>query len=155
MATVRSPLAEDARKIVGEALQGALIDLIDLSLIAKQAHWNIIGPNFRSVHLQLDEVVKKARKHMDVIAERAVAIGVNPDGRAATVANTSDVRPIEAGYIQDEKVVGIMTDTLWGIAARFRDRVIATDEPDPVSQDLLIAVSEDLEQQHWMFEAMK
>ena len=48
MSVVKSPLSEQARKTVGEALQGSLVDLIDLSLLAKQVHWNVIGPRFRS-----------------------------------------------------------------------------------------------------------
>jgi starvation-inducible DNA-binding protein len=54
MTVVKSPLPQQARKAVGEALQGALVDLVDLSLLGKQVHWNIIGPRFRSIHLQLD-----------------------------------------------------------------------------------------------------
>ena len=82
MSVVKSPLSEEDLKLVGEALQGALVDLVDLSLVAKQVHWNVVGPRFRSVHLQLDEVVSTARKHSDTVAERASAIGVTPDGRA-------------------------------------------------------------------------
>ena len=89
MATVTSALPDEARRTTGDALQGALVDLIDLSLLGKQAHWNLRGRNFRSVHLQLDEVVDLARAHMDTVAERAVAIGVNPDGRPRTVADTA------------------------------------------------------------------
>ena len=48
---ITSPLADDDRDAVGAVLQATLVDL---SLIGKQAHWNVIGKNFRSVHLQLD-----------------------------------------------------------------------------------------------------
>ncbi|NED90608.1 DNA starvation/stationary phase protection protein, partial [Streptomyces sp. SID11233] len=72
------PLAEADLKIVSDALQGALVDLVDLSLVAKQIHWNVIGPRFRSVHLQLDDVVDSARTHMDEVAERASTLGVSP-----------------------------------------------------------------------------
>ena len=78
---------------VGDALQGALVDLVDLALVAKQVHWNVVGPRFRSVHLQLDEVVTSARTHSDVVAERASALGVTPDGRAATVASARAIPP--------------------------------------------------------------
>lgn len=88
---IKSPLPDTDRKVVGEALQGALVDLVDLSLVAKQLHWNVVGARFRSVHLQLDEVVALARLHADTVAERAAAIGVSPDGRAKTVADTSGI----------------------------------------------------------------
>jgi starvation-inducible DNA-binding protein len=61
MATVKSPLAGDVQKTAGEALQGALVDLIDLSLTGKQAHWNVTGRGFKMVHEHLDEVVAGVR----------------------------------------------------------------------------------------------
>jgi starvation-inducible DNA-binding protein len=155
MATITSPLPSDAKKVVGECLQGALIDLIDLSLVAKQAHWNLLGPHFRSLHLQLDDIVDISRKHMDVVAERAVAIGVNPDGRSATVARDSSLHQPDYGYIQDTKVVEMFTDLLDGVVKRMRDRVTQTEEPDPGTQDLLIEAAQDLEQQHWMIQAQR
>ena len=51
-------------------LQAVLVDLLELQNQAKQAHWNLVGPHFRSIHLELDEVVDTAREHADTIAER-------------------------------------------------------------------------------------
>src|SRR5215211_391917 len=45
---VTSTLSADAQKVTCEALQDAVVDLIDLSLLAKQAHWNLLGRNFRN-----------------------------------------------------------------------------------------------------------
>jgi starvation-inducible DNA-binding protein len=155
MHKVKSALPEDARRVTGQALQDSLIDLIDLSLTAKQAHWNLTGRHFRSIHLQLDEVVALARKHMDIVAERAVAIGVNPDGRVRTVTERTKVPQLDAGYQQDDKVIATITNILAEMVQRFRDRVAATDAPDPVTQDLLITATQDLEKQHWMFEVQQ
>jgi starvation-inducible DNA-binding protein len=155
MSTVKSPLPDDARKATGTALQESLVDLIDLHLLAKQAHWNLKGRNFRSIHLQLDEVVDLAREHADTLAERAAAIGVNPDGRARTVADSTKVRQLDAGYLQDDKAVAATTDILAEMSKRFRERIKTTDETDRVTQDLLISVAQDLEKQHWMFEAQR
>ncbi|HZE31541.1 MAG TPA: DNA starvation/stationary phase protection protein, partial [Actinoallomurus sp.] len=155
MNKVKSPLSDDARKVTGDALQDALVDLIDLGLVAKQAHWNLTGRNFRSVHLELDKVVEIARNHTDVVAERAVAIGVNPDGRVRTVADSTRLGQLDAGHLQDDKVVAAMTDLLAEIIRRFRAHIEATDETDLVSQDLLIAATRELEEQHWMFEVQR
>jgi starvation-inducible DNA-binding protein len=153
MAAVKSPLSDEALKVTGDALQGSLIDLIDLSLLAKQAHWNLTGRNFKVVHEHLDEIVALARAGQDDVAERAVAIGLNPDGRARTVADRTALAQLEAGYLADDKVVAAITDILAQIIARFRERIEATDEPDQVTQDLLISISAQLEKQHWMFQA--
>jgi starvation-inducible DNA-binding protein len=153
MHPVKSPLAEEARKTTGEVLQGTLVDLIDLSLQAKQAHWNLVGPRFRSIHLQLDEVVATARKHTDIVAERAVTIGVNPDGRSATVARQTELPQLDPGYLQDDKAVAAFIDRYHSIIERIRKRISATEETDLVTQDLLIDVAADLEKQYWMFQA--
>ncbi|WP_067461734.1 Dps family protein [Actinomadura macra] len=153
MAAVKSPLTETAQKVTGNALQGALVDLIDLALVAKQAHWNLTGRNFKVVHEHLDEIVDLARQGQDDVAERAVAIGVNPDGRARTVADRTELPQLEAGYLADDKVVAAITDALAQIIARFRERIAETDESDPVTQDLLIGLAAELEKQHWMFQA--
>jgi starvation-inducible DNA-binding protein len=153
MTVVKSPLPDQNRKLVGEALQGALVDLVDLSLLAKQVHWNIIGPRFRSIHLQLDEVVAIARAASDTVAERASALGVSPDGRAGTVSRTSGIDTVTDGWVKDDEVVGIMVAALDAVITRMRERITATDEPDPVTQDILIQITADLEKEHWMFQA--
>ncbi|MFI9154268.1 Dps family protein [Streptomyces sp. NPDC053367] len=153
MYVVKSPLSDADLKTVSEALQGALVDLVDLSLVAKQIHWNVVGPRFRSVHLQLDEVVATARTHSDTVAERASALGVSPDGRAATVASGSGIGSVPGGWVRDGDAVGVLVDALGAVIGRMRERVAATGEADPVSQDIFIGITADLEKHHWMFQA--
>lgn len=153
MSVVKSPLSETDLKSVGEALQGALVDLVDLSLVAKQVHWNVVGPRFRSVHLQLDEVVDTARQHSDTVAERASAVGVNPDGRSATIARTTAIDSVPEGWVKDVDAVRTLVDALGIVIGRMRERIEVTADPDPVSQDILIALTADLEKHAWMFQA--
>jgi starvation-inducible DNA-binding protein len=153
MAGVKSSLSDGDQKVVGEALQGALADLVDLSLVAKQVHWNVVGPRFRSVHLQLDEVVDTARQYTDAVAERSSAIGVAPDGRAGTVSRTSVISEVPQGWITDVDAVRILVDGLGAVVMRIRERITATAVPDPVTQDLLIGAAADLEKHAWMFQA--
>lgn len=146
-------MTPEDRKVTGEALQSALVALIGLSLQSKQAHWNVVGPNFRPVHLHLDEVVDTAREHTDTLAERAVAIGVSPDGRAETVAREATSAPFGTGAVKDTEVIKKMTKLLSEVIMRLREGIGETEESDPVSQDLLIAACHDLEKHHWMFAA--
>ncbi|GHH37637.1 Dps family protein [Streptomyces candidus] len=153
MSVVKSTLPEADLKTVGEALQGALVDLVDLSLVAKQVHWNVVGPRFRSVHLQLDDVVASARLHSDSVAERASALGINPDGRAATVSSSSAIQETPTGWIKDTDAVRILVDALGAVILRMRERIEATEGPDAVTQDLIIGLTADLEKHAWMFQA--
>lgn len=38
-----------------------MLELVDLTLIGKQLHWNVVGPLFRPLHLYLDELVDEWR----------------------------------------------------------------------------------------------
>ncbi|MFF2655087.1 Dps family protein [Streptomyces sp. NPDC058045] len=153
MYVVKSPLPDADQKIVAEALQGALVDLVDLSLVAKQVHWNVIGPRFRTVHLQLDDVVATARQYSDTVAERTSALGVPPDARASTVAAQSGIDQVTDGWIKDAEAVEVLVHALSAVITRMRERIQATDKPDPVTQDIFIGLTADLEKHHWMFQA--
>ncbi|MDR0432822.1 MAG: DNA starvation/stationary phase protection protein [Bifidobacteriaceae bacterium] len=133
-------------------LQAALVDLIDLTLLAKQAHWNVHGPRFRSVHLELDEVEAELREAQDLIAERMAAIGGNPDGRAVTVQATSKVADIGAGPVTDSDAVSQFAERLDGLARRIEAQVGDLDV-DPASQDIAISTIQVLDKAAWMFRA--
>ncbi|GAA3149158.1 Dps family protein [Streptomyces echinatus] len=153
MTVVRSTLPEEALGVTGTALQETLVDLLGLSLVGKQAHWNVVGPRFRSIHLQLDEVVATARDHSDTVAERAAALGVSPDGRPETIAATFALPGTKDGWLRDTEVVELMVSALGTAVGRLRERIEATEKADPVTQDLLITITAELEKQRWMFQA--
>ncbi len=153
MTVVKSTIPESARQVVGDALQGTLVDLVGLSLIGKQAHWNLVGPRFRSIHLQLDEVVTAARDFSDTVAERSAALGLPPDGRPETIASAFTLPSPKDGWVRDTEVVQVLAEALEAAIGRLRERIEATDKADPVSQDLLITITAELEKQRWMFDA--
>ncbi|WP_246464911.1 Dps family protein [Ruania alkalisoli] len=139
-----------APDVVIDRLQATLVDLIDLALQGKQAHWNLHGPHFRSIHLQLDEVIADLRGWSDEVAERLATLGTAPDGRAATVAESSHVPAVDAGQIGTDKVIRIFDDRLQRASERITSG-LADLEVDLLSQDLLIGVATGLEKHAWMF----
>lgn len=152
-APATSPLNDSDRDITGKALQASLVDLVDLHLVAKQAHWNVTGQFFRSVHLQLDELVTAARGFADDVAERAAAIAVSPDARAGTVAESSGLPKMSAGWKSDREVIEAIVQGLGEVIRRLRARIDETDKTDLVTQDLLITIAAELEKSHWMWQA--
>jgi starvation-inducible DNA-binding protein len=152
---IKSPLSEADKEITGNALQATLVDLVDLSLIAKQAHWNVVGANFRSAHLQLDELVSTARQYVDQVAERANAIGVSPNGKAKTVVESSGVPEYPDNWQSVESTVAAIVDILAALIERLRARIDETDKSDLVTQDLLIEITRALEEAHWMWQAQQ
>jgi starvation-inducible DNA-binding protein len=158
MATATTPahlpaLGGHEREAVGTQLQDLLLELIDLSLVGKQLHWTITDPLFLSIHRQLDELIDSWREQADTAAERAVAIGYWPDGRAETVAGTVAPLRIERGPLDGPTVLRGVVRRLAEITERSRDRVDRLGELDPISQDVVIGVVRELEQQLWMLRA--
>ena len=152
-APITSPLDDGARDLTGRALQDTVVDLVDLSLVAKQAHWNLVGRQFRDVHLHLDELVDTARQYADTAAERAAAIGVSPDGRTGTVARTTGLPEFPAGWVSDADTVRTIFETVDVAVRRLRPRIDETEKTDPVTQDLFIEIARALEQARWMWQA--
>ena len=89
-------------------LQKVLTDLIELHLQGKQAHWNLVGTNFRDLHLQLDEIVAAARLFADQAAERMRALHALPDGRSSTVAEGARLEEFPAGLVSTKDTVKLM-----------------------------------------------
>jgi starvation-inducible DNA-binding protein len=139
-----------AREEAGHLLQLTLVELVALSLIGKQLHWNIAGPGFRDLHLHLDELVDEWRELSDVVAERAVAIGVPADGRAPTVVAQSELEPVEPGRIAVTDAVRQLKRRVAEVDERVRARSEQLGELDLTSQDVLIEVTRALEKQLWM-----
>ena len=141
------------REGVGQELEATLHELVDLSLIGKQLHWAVVGPLFRPLHLQLDELVDSWRELADTVAERAVALGFVPDGQAKAVAAGSQLRPVTPTALQDHIVVRELTHRIAEVSEQVRERMNRLGEADLASQDALIEVVRELEKQQWMLRA--
>jgi starvation-inducible DNA-binding protein len=152
---VKSPLKDSDKELTASVLQSTVVDLVDLSLIGKQAHWNVVGKRFRSVHLQLDELVSAARTFTDEVAERANAIGISPNGKARTVVESSGLPEYPENWQGTEDTVDAIVRTLERMIERLRSRIDETDKSDLVTQDLLIEIARELEKQHWMWQAQQ
>jgi starvation-inducible DNA-binding protein len=138
------------REEAGHELQATLLELVDLSLIGKQLHWNIFGRPFKPLHEHLDELVDSWRDLSDTVAERAVALGIAPDGRAATISAGSGIDAVGAGSLDTDTATRQLVERLEDVTERIRSRMDRLGEIDLVSQDVLIDVVRDLEKQLWM-----
>ena len=134
-------------------LQKVLVDLIELHLQGKQAHWNLVGTNFRDLHLHLDDIVDIAREAADTIAERMRALDAVPDGRTDTVAATTSVPAAPAGLVGTADIAEIITDRIYAAVDTARTVHDEVDAADPSTADLLHTIITDLEKQAWMLKS--
>ncbi|MET3165240.1 MULTISPECIES: DNA starvation/stationary phase protection protein [unclassified Arthrobacter] len=134
-------------------LQAVLADLIELHIQGKQAHWNIVGTNFRDLHLQLDEIVDAARQFADDMAERMRALHALPDGRSATVAKSTSLAQFPEGLINTKDAIERIVAALEAAVGTMRKVHDEVDEEDPTTADLLHEFIAKLEQFAWMVNA--
>ncbi|MET3172683.1 UNVERIFIED_ORG: starvation-inducible DNA-binding protein [Arthrobacter sp. UYCu721] len=134
-------------------LQAVLADLIELHIQGKQAHWNIVGTNFRDLHLQLDEIVDAARQFADDMAERMRALHALPDGRSATVAKSTSLAQFPEGLISTKDAIERIVAALEAAVGTMRKVHDEVDEEDPTTADLLHEFIAKLEQYAWMVNA--
>jgi len=136
-----------------EDLQKVLVDLIELQLQGKQAHWNLVGTNFRDLHLQLDGIVDAAREAGDTIAERMRALDAVPDGRSDTVVSTTTVPALPPGLLGVAETVDMITDRIYAVVGTMRTVHDDVDAADPSTADLLHGIIDALEKEAWMLKS--
>jgi len=142
-----------ASKELIASMQAVHVDLIELHLQGKQAHWNVVGKNFRDLHLQLDEIVEEVREFSDTVAERLRALHAVPDGRSDTVAAGTTLPEYPNGEIDTATTVDLITQRLEATVGTMREVHDDVDDEDPTSADILHGIIERLEQFAWMVSA--
>lgn len=138
---------------LGGHLQQVLVDLIELGLQGKQAHWNVVGTNFRDLHLQLDEVVDFAREGSDTIAERMRALDAVPDGRSDTVVASTTLPQFPAYERSTGEVVDLITTRIYATVDTLRGVHDAVDAQDPTTADILHQLIDGLEKLAWLIKS--
>jgi len=147
-------MTNGAAKQIAASLDATLTDLVALGLLAKHGHWNLAGPGFSPLHLLLDEVADVAREAGDRVAERAITLGHHPDGRLATIAGNDVLPDLGAGVLRDRDAVAAFDRILDVVTSRLREAFDASAE-DLVTQDLLVGITAELEQEAWMIRAQR
>jgi starvation-inducible DNA-binding protein len=134
-------------------LQRVLVDLVELQLQGKQAHWNVVGTNFRDLHLQLDGIVDAARDASDTIAERMRALDAVPDGRSDTVVSTTTVPAMPPGLLSVTDMVDMITKRIYAVVGTIRTVHDDVDAADPSTADLLHGIIDALEKEAWLLKS--
>jgi starvation-inducible DNA-binding protein len=138
---------------VAKLLQKQLSTYNDLHLTLKHVHWNVVGPSFIGVHQMIDPQVIAVRGYADEVAERIAALGTSPLGTPGAIINdrTWDDYSVERDTAQahlaalDVVYTGVIEDT--------RKSIERLGDLDPVTEDMLIAHSAELEKFQWFVRA--
>jgi starvation-inducible DNA-binding protein len=146
-------LKTDTADEVVALLQDRLHALNDLQLTLKHIHWNVVGPHFIAVHTMLDPQVDAVREMVDDIAERIATLGGSPKGTPGAIVAERSWDDYSVGRSDAIAHLGALDLVYSGVIEDHRTAIDKTEEPDPVTQDLLISQAGPLEQYQWFVRA--
>jgi starvation-inducible DNA-binding protein len=136
-------------------LQPLLVDITDLSLLLKHAHWNVRGALFQPLHEQLDDIVETARDASDEIAERIVTLGYPADGLVQSIASATRLNPLHKRFLPTQEVIEEICNRIHRVVEWLREAIEKTGDLDPVTQDMLIGICGPLEKHLWMLQSQQ
>ncbi len=142
----------DSQTVIA-TLQERLSALNDLHLTLKHVHWNVVGPNFISVHEMLDPQVALVRGYADELAERISTLGGSPDGTPDAIEKDRSWDNYELRRAPAQKHLAALDAVYAGIIASHRAAIDVTGPIDPVTQDIVITQTAELEKFQWFIHA--
>ena len=152
--TTQNSLPPATRAQVAAMLNQSLADLSDLYSQTKQAHWNVRGRLFYSLHKLFDDIAAAVEGHLDDIAERVTALGALARGtvrQAAASSRLAEFPDEQAGELAYATALSERFALCANTTRKAIDETSALGDAD--TADLLTAVSRDLDKALWMIEA--
>ncbi len=135
-------------------LNRRLAEAVDLQMIMKQAHWNVKGPSFYSLHLLFDDIHASIAEHVDAIAERIVQKGGIAEGTVGVAAARSRLPAYPLTIVDGLAHVEATAKSIAAFRQEVRDTADEADEQgDAETADLFISISKNLDKWSWMLEA--
>ena len=154
MHKTKNEIPEKVRVQVAALLQERLSEAIDFAAQAKQAHWNVKGPNFIALHQLFDQVYEHASGHVDLLAERIVQLGGVAEGTVKSVANRSKLPDYPPRIASGKEHVEALSRSIAWFGENIRKSIDQADEvSDKDTADLFTEVSRSLDKDLWFVEA--
>lgn len=140
-------------KLVG-VLNARLADSIDLMMQAKQAHWNVKGPQFIALHELFDKVATDATEYVDLIAERITTLGGTAEGTVRVSSQKSQLSEYPLEIIDGVLHVDALSSALATYGRHVREAIDeATKLEDADTADLFTEISRGVDKNLWFVEA--
>jgi starvation-inducible DNA-binding protein len=146
-------MSEANSRKVADLLQKQLSTYNDLHLTLKHVHWNVVGPNFIGVHEMIDPQVDLVRGYADEVAERIATLGASPQGTPGAILKDRTWDDYSVGRDTVQAHLAAVDLVYDGVVEDLRNNIEATEELDPVTQDMLIGQAAELEKFQWFVRA--
>lgn len=151
--TTAPGLTPDTAATVIEQLEDRLVATLDLQLTLKHVHWNVVGVSFIAVHEMLDPQVDAVRDMSDAVAERIATLGGEPRGTPGAIVADRRWDDYALNRAPVVRHLSALDDVYTGIIADHRAAIEVLGEVDPISEDLLIGHTGQLELFQWFVRA--
>lgn len=150
----KNGLSAETRQKVIDILNARLADASDLKSQAKQAHWNVKGIHFFQLHELFDQVAAAVEAHMDLIAERATALGGTALGTVRVAAQNSSLSEYPLEITDGTAHVDALSTALADFGNVVRRNIDETNDlGDADTADLFTEVSREIDKLLWFVEA--
>ena len=150
----RIEIPEPVRESLVDLLNDAVVQLTDLGIQTKLAHWNVRGPHFIAYHELFDEVAGHVVEATDAVAERAVMLGGHAGAPVGQIAQETILPPWPLEQRQDREVIRLLRERVALVANRIRRAIdTAAEASDADTADLFTEVSRQMDKDLWFLEA--
>lgn len=137
-----------------QLLNARLADTIDLLYQAKQAHWNVTGPDFYALHEFFEKISDELREHVDEIAERVTQLGGQAEGTIRMAAERSSLPEYPRQLSSGTAHLEALSKGLDAAATSMRGAIEqAAGLGDEVTLDILVGAGRAIEKLLWMVRA--
>ena len=152
MRSINTGLTEEQRKGVCELLNNDLADAYLLLVKTKKYHWDVVGPQFRSLHMLWEELYQIITMIIDSIAERVRALGGFPVSTMEGFLKLASLKENPENLPLATQMVSKLVDDHEQVIRNLRGHIDACGDKfhDEGTADFLTGLMEGHEEMAWM-----
>lgn len=152
MRSISIGLTEEQRKGVCELLNKDLADAYLLLVKTKKYHWDVIGPQFRTLHELWEEHYEALTMNIDSIAERVRALGFFPVSTMEGFLKLTSLKESSENLPLATQMVSNLADDHEQVIRNLREHIdkSSSDFHDEGTADFLTGLMEEHEEMAWM-----
>ena len=152
MRRVNIGLTEEQRQGVINLLNQDLADAYLLLVKTKKYHWDVVGPQFRTLHQLWEEHYTALTESIDAIAERVRSLGGYPIGTMEGFLKVTSLKEHAGDVPTATGMVTRLVEDHEQVIRNFREHIDRSDEEyhDAGTADFLTGLMEAHEKMAWM-----
>jgi starvation-inducible DNA-binding protein len=145
-------LSDEQRQGVVELLNSDLADSYLLLIKTKKYHWDVVGPQFRTLHKLWEEHYQALTENIDSVAERIRTLGGYPIGTAEGFLRVASIKEHAGNVPVATEMVAYLVEDHEQIIRNLRDHIDQCSENfhDEGTADFLTGLMEQHEEMAWM-----